>query len=418
MSETTAPDESRSDFWERLAARTTPTGALTAIESPQTIGRLVTGTLLGATLLTGSFATVLFAFGEAMAGWATAGLSAAYLATWAWFAGTGKVFAPAVMATIASVVNELVVHLVMGGYANSGAYLMWGITLTFALILMLGRREALVVGVIYAVAAVVLAFFEPALAASRPPPPAALTSIMFAAVLIGNLVMVTSVLMYFIVRLAFERDRAERLLLNVLPAEVAAELKERGTTQARRFDSISVLFADIVGFTQRYAGVDPEEMVDQLNEIFTYFDDLADRHGCEKIRTIGDAYMVASGVPIRRDDHAHAVAAMALEMIDYAASGPFTFRVGINSGPVVAGVIGNRKFQYDVWGDTVNTASRMESHGEPGRIQISEATYRLIEDEFLCTPRGRIEVKGKGLLATWYLESRRSVPSTEPSQVQ
>lgn len=410
MSENLAPPDPPPDFWERLASRTQPAGALASIESPRTIGRLVTGVLIGAAILTGTFAVVLFAFEEAMAGWAMVALSLAYLGTWAWFAGTGLVWWPAMMATVVTLANNVAVHLLLGGYAYSGAYLMWGITLTFALVLMLGRREAVAVGGFFVAAAIVLAFLEPALSAARTAPPTALSSIMFAAVLIGNLLMVTSVLMYFLGRLAFERQRAERLLLNVLPAEVAAELKERGRTQARRFDSISVLFADIVGFTQRYAGVDPEEMVDQLNEIFTYFDDLADRYGCEKIRTIGDAYMVAAGVPVPRDDHAHAAAAMALEMLDYAASGPFAFRIGINSGPVVAGVIGNRKFQYDVWGDTVNTASRMESHGEAGRIQISEATHSLIEDEFVCTPRGTIQVKGKGELPTWFLESRRPAP--------
>lgn len=417
MSESLASRDRQSDFWERLASRTQAAGALASIESPRTVGRLVTGTLIGAALLTGAFAAVVFAFGEAMAGWAMVALSLAYTGTWVWFAATGLVWWPAVMATVVTLANNVAVHVLLGGYAYSGAYLMWGISLTFALVLMLGRREAVAVGGFFVAAAIVLAFLEPGLSAARTPPPAALSSIMFAAVLIGNLAMVTSVLLYFLGRLSFERQRAERLLLNVLPAEVAAELKEKGRIQARRFESISVLFADIVGFTQRYAGVDPEEMVDQLNEIFTYFDDLADRYGCEKIRTIGDAYMVAAGAPIPREDHAHAAAAMALEMLEYAASGQFAFRIGINSGPVVAGVIGNRKFQYDVWGDTVNTASRMESHGEPGRIQVSEATYRLIEDEFVCKPRGTIPVKGKGELPTWFLEARRSAPVADTSDV-
>jgi len=197
-----------------------------------------------------------------------------------------------------------------------------------------------------------------------------------------------------------------------LPAEVAGELKRRGETTARRFESISVLFADIVGFTPLAAEMDPEEMVAQLNEVFTSFDQLADRYGCEKIRTIGDNYMVASGVPTPREDHAEALAGMALEMIRYAEGSPWSFRIGINSGPAVAGVIGTKKFQYDVWGDTVNTASRMESHGEPGRIQISEATNTLIKDHYATTPRGPIEVKGKGTLNTWWLEGTRELATT------
>jgi len=129
--------------------------------------------------------------------------------------------------------------------------------------------------------------------------------------------------------------------------------------------------------------------------------------GLEKIRTIGDTYMVASGIPVPRQDHARALAGMALDMLAYAAQGSLSFRIGINSGPAVAGVIGTRKFQYDIWGDTVNTASRMESHSEPGRIQISDATNHLISDDFVTTYRGPIEVKGKGTLTTWWLDGER-----------
>jgi class 3 adenylate cyclase len=197
------------------------------------------------------------------------------------------------------------------------------------------------------------------------------------------------------------------LLLNVLPAEVASELKETGATKTRGFSSISVLFADIVGFTPMSADMEPHEMVVLLNEVFSHFDALAVQYGCEKIRTIGDAYMVAAGVPTAREDHAKAISSMALEMLDYARTTRLSFRLGINSGPAVAGVVGTSKFQYDIWGDTVNTASRMESHGEPDRIQITEATYRLIRDDFQTTLRGPIQVKGKGSLTTWYLDGTR-----------
>ncbi len=233
-----------------------------------------------------------------------------------------------------------------------------------------------------------------------------LTSILFVIVFIGNLIMVTPLLVFFLERLGAERERAERLLLNVLPAEVAAELKEHGETTARHYDGISVLFADIVGFTPLSAEMEPDEMVSQLNDVFTYFDGLADRYGCEKIRTIGDNYMVAAGVPTPRPDHALALCAMALDMLDYSETGPLSFRIGINSGPAVAGVIGTKKFQYDLWGDTVNTAERMESHGEAGRIQVSESTYELIKDTFTTTARGAIDVKGKGTLNTHWLEAK------------
>ncbi len=191
-----------------------------------------------------------------------------------------------------------------------------------------------------------------------------------------------------------------------MPESVAAILKEGQRTIADHYDATSVLFADIVGFTPLSEELEPEQMVEALNEVFTYFDNLCASHGVEKIRTIGDAYMVASGVPRRNDDHALAIARLALDMRAFVPGGAnmgaerIQFRFGINSGPLVAGVIGHTKFQYDIWGDTVNTASRMESHGFPGKIQITEATYELIKDDFVCTPRGTVDIKGKGATAT------------------
>ncbi len=224
--------------------------------------------------------------------------------------------------------------------------------------------------------------------------------------IVGNVLILGILLISLLNRLAQERARAEGLLLNVLPAAVAAELKEHGQTKAERFDSISVLFADIVGFTPLAASLEPEEMVDRLNDVFSRFDDLAERYGCEKIRTIGDGYMVAAGIPTPRPDHAEALANMAIDMLASETTGPLRFRIGINTGPAVAGVIGTSKFQYDVWGDTVNTASRMESHGEPGRIQVTDAVRRSLGDGWRFEPRGPIEVKGKGAMETYFLLGR------------
>jgi guanylate cyclase len=157
----------------------------------------------------------------------------------------------------------------------------------------------------------------------------------------------------------------------------------------------------------------PEELVAILNEVFSDFDALADKYGVEKIKTVGDSYMAAAGVPLPRADHAQALAEMALDIQAYSLSSrwpvdqPLRFRVGINSGPVVAGVIGRRKFIYDLWGDVVNTASRMESHGVPGTIQVTEATYLLLRDQYVCLPRGVVDVKGKGPTPTWHLTGRR-----------
>jgi guanylate cyclase len=213
--------------------------------------------------------------------------------------------------------------------------------------------------------------------------------------------------------LRVEQAKSENLLLNILPPEIAAILKNEERTIADHFPGASILFADMVGFTPLTAAMAPAEMLDLLNEVFTYFDGLVDKYDLEKIRTIGDSYMVASGVPRPRADHAQALARMALEMRAYILTDPLcverrlNFRIGINSGPVVAGVIGRKKFIYDLWGDAVNTASRMESHGTPGCIQITRETYELIKDQFVCEPRGVISVKGKGEMETWYLVAER-----------
>jgi adenylate cyclase len=209
--------------------------------------------------------------------------------------------------------------------------------------------------------------------------------------------------------LRIEQAKAEELLLNILPKSIAERLKAQTRPIADHFGSASILFADVVDFTPWSEQLQPEQVVGHLDLLFSHFDGLAEEYGLEKIKTIGDAYMVAAGVPTPRPDHARALALVGLDMLaamreheDLAALG-LELRIGINSGPVVAGVIGRKRFLYDLWGDSVNTASRMESHGAPGRIQITRATYELLADEFVCEPRGTIVVKGKGEIEVWYL---------------
>ncbi len=212
-------------------------------------------------------------------------------------------------------------------------------------------------------------------------------------------------------KLREEQAKSERLLLNVLPKEIADRLKQEQGAIASSIDSATVLFADLVGFTQLSERLSAIELVSLLNDIFSCFDRLAEQHGLEKIKTIGDAYMVVGGVPIPRPDRAEAVAKMAIDMQRAIAlfrtdrEETFQLRIGINTGPVVAGVIGIKKFIYDLWGDTVNVASRMESTGIPGGIQVSASTYHLIKDRFKLTERGKIEVKGKGEMMTYWLVS-------------
>ncbi len=213
-----------------------------------------------------------------------------------------------------------------------------------------------------------------------------------------------------------QQQKTESLLLNILPQPIAERLKQETqetSTIAEDFAEVSVMFADIVGFTQLASSLHPIELVNLLNHIFSAFDRLCEQHGLEKIKTIGDAYMVVGGLPTRRDDHAEAIAEMALDMQaaitdfrDTTGQG-FNIRTGINTGPVVAGVIGLKKFSYDLWGDTVNIASRMESHGIPGQIQVTAATYERLQHKYLFEKRGVILVKGKGEMTTYFLTGRK-----------
>jgi class 3 adenylate cyclase len=215
-------------------------------------------------------------------------------------------------------------------------------------------------------------------------------------------------------KLREEYARAEGLLHNILPVPIAERLKRGGGTIADGFSDASVLFADIVGFTGLSEKVSPQRLVALLNELFSEFDDLVAERGLEKIKTIGDAYMVASGIPSERPDHAEALVELALEMLAVAHRQgerlrcPFEMRIGINSGPVVAGVIGRRKFIYDLWGDSVNTAARMESHGVAGAVQVSQSTYDKLKGRYDFEPRGSIAIKGKGNMPVYVVRGRAS----------
>jgi class 3 adenylate cyclase len=217
----------------------------------------------------------------------------------------------------------------------------------------------------------------------------------------------------YLKQLQAEQEKSERLLLSILPRPVAEQLKQTQSTIADSFAEATVLFADIVDFTGISTHRSPIEMVNLLNHIFSAFDNLAEEHGLEKIKTIGDAYMVVGGIPKHRPDHAEAIADMALDMqiaiskFNSETGESFSIRIGISTGPVVAGVIGTKKFIYDLWGDTVNTASRMESHGFPGAIQVTDSTYQSLKERYLLEERGTIPVKGKGKMQTYLLKGKR-----------
>ncbi len=210
-----------------------------------------------------------------------------------------------------------------------------------------------------------------------------------------------------------EREKSEQLLLNIVPAPIAARLQQTGDIIADHFDDVSVMFIDIVDFTLLATDMQPVEMVRMLNAVFSTFDGLADRHGLEKIKSSGDSYLVAGGVPLPRSDHLEATADMALEVLACASQfsrsdgALLQLRIGIHVGSVVAGVIGTKKFSYDLWGDTVNIASRLESHGLPGAIQVTQEVYTRLRDRYLFQPRGEISIKGKGHIPTYLLTGRK-----------
>ncbi len=308
----------------------------------------------------------------------------------------------------------------LGGFAASSAVALWAFACPVGALLFVGTRQAVPWFLAFAALVVLSGLIDPALADGAPAIPAGVAVSFFVLNVLGVLATVYVLLQYFVrareralAELEVERAKSERLLLNVLPASVASRLKESDEVIADGFDAATVLFADIVGFTPLAQERAPAEVVVLLDRVFAGWDGLAARYGVEKIKTIGDAYMVAAGLPNPREDHVEAIADMALEMggeVERCAgeSGlPLEVRIGIDTGPVVAGVIGRAKFSYDLWGDTVNTASRMESHGVPGAIQVTERARERLRERYELRRRGTIEVKGKGSMTTYLLLGRR-----------
>jgi len=296
----------------------------------------------------------------------------------------------------------------LGGFVSGSGVIVWSMIAPLGAMLFDEPDRALRWFVAFAglvVLSGVLQFFA---TSTNHLPPATVT--FFSVInLVGVGSLVFMMVYYFVGEKNNFEQKSEALLLNILPQDIVDVLRYKPRTIADYFENASVLFADVVNFTPLSETLTPSELVDMLNDVFSYFDSLAEKYGVEKIKTIGDAYMVAAGVPRPRADHAHVLTRMALEMRDGVRERDFrghklAFRIGINSGPVVAGVIGRRKFSYDLWGDTVNTASRMESHGDAGVIQVTRATYELIKDDFACEFRGTVKIKGKGEMEVWCVD--------------
>lgn len=308
----------------------------------------------------------------------------------------------------------------IGGYVASSVVSLWALVAAFGALFFYTAREAIPWFVSFVVLTVVSGLADPFLSAHPAAIPAPVVVAFFVLNVVGVSLTAYLLLQYSVRERDTALDRSDHLLLNVLPRAIANRLKHAPGIIADRHEDVTVLFADIANFTSFAERTSPERVVGILDQIFSAFDRLTGQLGLEKIKTIGDAYMVVGGLPEPRPDHAEAVVELALamqaEMIRFRESAglELELRIGIASGPVVAGVIGQHRFLYDLWGDTVNTASRMESHGVAGRIQVTEATIRRLPDRYQFEGRGDVEIKGKGPLATYLLVGRK--PSSSASR--
>ena len=308
----------------------------------------------------------------------------------------------------------------LGGFTKSSAVALWAFTSPLGALLFVGARQAIPWFAGFVALVGVSVAIDPAVAGGTSEIPSGVMLAFFGLNILGVTTTAYALLQYFVRAREKEQARSEALLLNVLPAPVAARLKREEGIIADYHAAVTVLFADIAGFTPLAERLPPSEVVALLDRVFARWDALALSHGVEKIKTIGDAYMVAAGVPIARDDHVEAIAEVALAMrpaAEHCAAEtglPFEVRIGIDTGPVVAGVIGRAKFTYDLWGDTVNTASRMESHAPPGTIQVTQRVYERLRHAYALRSRGVIDVKGKGPLHAYLLTGRRGERAIRP----
>lgn len=304
--------------------------------------------------------------------------------------------------------ENLIPTVLLGGLMPSGLLIAFGLLAVVGALIVLSRRAAFWWLLAY-LFTLILSVVLPESIEPRYEVEASAGEI--AGVLAATTLLLYAGMAYFVRQRDQFQQESDDLLHNILPDDIARRLKSDKKMIADDYESVSVLFADVVNFTPMSARLSPPELVGLLNDVFSTFDRFVEDLGLEKIKTVGDEYMVASGVPRERPDHAHAIAELALRIRDHTLNHQFdghdiSLRIGINSGPVVAGIVGTHKFAYDLWGDTVNTASRMESEGVADAVQLSPATYQLIRGEFVCEPRGVIAVKGKGEMSTYLLISR------------
>ena len=367
---------------------------------------------LGAALAGVVWGVMYAALGRPQSGLIPLVISIVVVAIFARFVKTKRLGRLPVPFLAAGILLPLLLQLSLGGYVHGSAVVMWAFMAPLFALLLRPARETAVWFAAFMGDLVLAALLDAWVAVKVQPLPSVASLALFVLNVagIGSLTFVA--LSYFRAQRDAAERRSEALLLNVLPEQIAVRLKRGEEPIADQHEDITVLFADLAGFTVRSAHETPAETIAVLNEVFSVFDNLVRRYGLEKIRTIGDGYMVAAGVPVARPDHLTAICAMALDLKREVArlnadhEWDLSFRIGINSGPAVAGIVGREKFHYDLWGDTVNMASRMESHGLPDQIQVTEAVYERLKGDFAFERRGLVDVKGRGPTLTYLLVGR------------
>ena len=401
----------RSGFWESLEARYQP------FQGPNPVGAHVATRIgiyaaLGAALNIATIAAFAALFDELTFATISILFAVVYVAATVYFVFTGDVQTQTVVILASSVLGNIAGHIVLGGYLGSGGFIFFGVLVSAVSALLLGRRWTILITSAYVLAAAVLAVLEPIVSSWRTPPDPIVSTVIAVDVFVVTL-LILAPMAYLLTRaLAEEQGRSESLLLNVFPASIAERLKAEPDVIAEEFQSCTVLFADLVGFTRHAGLVEPERLVDELNLVFSRFDDLVARRGAEKIKTIGDGYLAVAGVPNPLPDHLAVVCDLALDMqaemapINDALGSTFDLRIGVHTGRAVAGVIGNSRFSYDIWGDTVNIASRLQTEGAPGSVVVSAEVADGVGSDFRVEELGLLELKGKGPTPAYLLSAR------------
>jgi guanylate cyclase len=396
-------------FWAGVESRyRAPRGAV-ALEDLGTSARIPVFNGAFSTLNAVVVVTLLFANGEPVAGWLSVATVIVYASATAFYLITGRGDLFIHFMLWPSLIQNITTHVVLGGFVWSGGFLTWGVVVSATAALFLGRRITSFITGTYVVAAVVLAFLEPTLRSRREQPNPMLSAGLAVDVFVVSLLILVPIVILLVEQISREQARSQSLLLNVLPAVIADRLKRSPGVIADEYSSCTVLFADIVGFTDHASRIPPERLIAELNLVFSRFDALVEQCGAEKIKTMGDGYLAIAGAPEERPDHVAVICELGLRMqaaipeINRELSSDFRLRVGVNTGRAVAGVVGTARFSYDLWGDTVNLASRMETLSDPGTIRVTEPVVTAVSDRYQFRDGGICEVKGKGLTQTYVL---------------